>query len=103
MLNTVIILAIMSSVGEEVLFRGFLQSYWGLWWTSLVFGCLHIPMKKHHWPWTLMAIIMGTVFGGCYEWRGTLTAPLIAHFTINYFNLHALAKSQDPQKSNKLI
>ena len=89
-------LAIVSSVGEEILFRGFLQSYWGLWLTSLVFGLLHIPMQKHHWPWTVMAVIMGVVFGSCYEWRGTLTAPLIAHFTINYFNLHALASPKTP-------
>ena len=34
---------------------------------------------------------MGGVFGGLYEWRHALTAPLIAHFTINYFNLNALA------------
>jgi uncharacterized protein len=85
-------LAIMSALCEEVLFRGFLQNYFGLMWTSILFGALHIPMQKHHWLWTIAACIMGFVFGACYEWRATLTAPLIAHFTINYFNLHALAQ-----------
>ena len=84
-------LAIMSSLTEEVLFRGMLQEYLGLIMCSLLFGLLHVPMKRDHWPWTLAAILMGGVFGGLYEWRHALTAPLIAHFTINYFNLNALA------------
>ena len=89
-------LAIMSAVCEEIIFRGFLQSYWGLFWTSLAFGALHIPMQRHHWPWTISALIMGFVFGACYEWRATITAPLVAHFTINYFNLHALKANPTP-------
>jgi membrane protease YdiL (CAAX protease family) len=84
-------LAVMSSVTEEVLFRGMLQEHLGLLLCSLVFGLLHVPMKRSHWPWTAAAILMGGVFGGLYEWRHALTAPLIAHFTINYFNLNALA------------
>ena len=90
-------LAVMSSLTEEILFRGMLQEHVGLILCSIIFGLLHIPMKRQHWPWTVAAVIMGGVFGGLYEWRHALTAPLIAHFTINYFNLNALATfSADP-------
>ncbi len=85
-------LAITSALCEEVIFRAWLQDYFGLIWTSIIFGLLHIPPKKSHWPWTLSALLMGFVFGGLYEWRASITAPFIAHFTINYFNLHALAE-----------
>lgn len=87
-------LAIGSSLVEEVVFRGWLQSLIGLIPASVVFGLLHIPPQRSHWPWTLTALIMGGVFGVMYEWRASITAPLIAHFTINHFNLHALAKSR---------
>lgn len=85
-------LAVMSSLSEEIVFRGWLQDLTGLAWASLIFGLLHIPPKRSHWPWTVSATVMGFTFGALYVWRGSITAPFIAHFTINYFNLHALAK-----------
>ena len=85
-------LAVMSALSEEVIFRGWLQDLIGLGWASLIFGLLHIPPQRSHWPWTLSAVIMGFTFGTLYSWRGSVTAPFIAHFTINYFNLHALSK-----------
>lgn len=91
-------LAVVSALAEEVIFRGWLQDYLGLLWTSLIFGFLHIPPQKSHWPWTLSALIMGFVFGALYEWRASVTAPFIAHFTINYFNLHALAELKQSPK-----
>lgn len=85
-------LAVSSSLVEEVIFRGWLLGSWGLILSSLVFGLLHLPPRLEFWPWTASAIGMGFVFGGLYLWRGSVTAPFIAHFTINYFNLHALTK-----------
>ena len=85
-------MAIMSALAEEVIFRGWLQAYLGWILTSILFGILHIPPKKEHWPWTLSALLMGFVLGALFEWRASVTAPFIAHFTINYFNLHALSK-----------
>ena len=83
-------LALMSSLVEELIFRGWLQDSWGLVLTSIIFGLVHIPMERHHWPWTVAAMMMGFVFGFLYLSRGSVTAPFVAHFTINYFNLHAL-------------
>ncbi|MAD60052.1 MAG: hypothetical protein CMH49_00880 [Myxococcales bacterium] len=91
-------LAVMSALAEEVIFRGWLQDYLGLVWTSVIFGLLHIPPQRSHWPWTLSALLMGFAFGGLYEWRASVTAPFIAHFTINYFNLHALAELKHSPK-----
>ena len=85
-------LAVMSALCEEVIFRGWLQNIIGFTWASLIFGLLHVPPQRSHWPWTLSATVMGLIFGSLYIWRGSVTAPFIAHFTINYFNLHALSK-----------
>ena len=86
------LLALSSSLAEEIIFRGWLQNLIGFIAASVIFGLLHMPPKREHWPWTLSALTMGFVLGGVYEWRGAVTAPFITHFTINYFNLHALAR-----------
>lgn len=90
--NTIIVLALCSSLGEEMLFRGLLQPSIGLVWSSLIFGLLHVGPGREYLPWTVMAIAMGFAFGGVFYYTGNLLAPILAHFTINYFNLHALAR-----------
>ena len=83
-------LAVVTGIVEELLFRGLLQPLLGLWWTTLLFGAAHPPQQRTHWPWTAAATVMGLIFGLLAELRGCLIAPIIAHFTINHFNLHAL-------------
>lgn len=83
-------LAFMSGLAEELFFRGFLQPHLGLVVTSVAFGLVHLPPRKHQLPWTGAAVIMGFVFGGLMEARGVLLVPVLAHATINHFNLHFL-------------
>ena len=89
-------LALMSAIAEELLFRGFLQPRLGLAVTALIFGLVHVPQVRSQIPWTLMAIGMGFVLGALADSRGSLLAPIIAHFTVNYFNLHHLVGSPVP-------
>jgi membrane protease YdiL (CAAX protease family) len=102
----VLILAVASGIGEEAFFRGCLQqlltevAFSGAWapWialtiTSLGFGLLHIgPDLRKFFPWTIMAIVFGFVFGGMYLYTGDLLAPIVAHFTINFFNIMAISQ-----------
>lgn len=89
-------LALMSALAEELFFRGFLQPRLGLVATALLFGVVHIPQRRSQIPWTLGAIGMGFVLGLLYDWRAGILAPTIAHFTVNYFNLHHLVTSAGP-------
>ena len=98
------LIAVTSSIGEEVLFRGFIQQMlayhafeellgtWGaVGVTAVAFGILHVgPDWKTFLPWTVLAVGMGAVFGALFVLTGTLTAPIVAHFTINFFNLQAM-------------
>ena len=86
----VLFIAFASSFGEELLFRGLIQPELGLIATSLIFGLLHIGTEKIFIGWTAMAVIMGFLLGGLFELTGNLLAPLLTHFTVNYFNLLAL-------------
>lgn len=83
-------LAVMSALAEELLFRGLLLDAIGLVWSSVIFGGLHVPIERAHWPWSLSALVMGFIFGWSALLTGSITVALIAHFTVNHFNLHAL-------------
>ena len=80
--------AILSAVAEEMFFRGALQPMLGIVPTSLIFGVLHIAPGRKFIPWPFQAIAMGFAFGGLFWLSGDLSAPVMAHFTINYQNLH---------------
>ncbi len=87
----VMMLAGGSAIGEEMLFRGAMQPTLGLWMTTAVFGLVHFPPRRDLWPWSAAAAAVGLGLGGLYEVTGSILAPLVAHFTVNWFNLHALA------------
>lgn len=88
----VLAFALFSAVGEELLFRGAIQSSFGLVISSVVFGMLHIGPSKKFVPWPLQAIVIGFAFGGLFWLTGNLAAPILAHFVINYQNLHFINK-----------
>ncbi|MCA9539983.1 MAG: CPBP family intramembrane metalloprotease [Myxococcales bacterium] len=85
-------LAIASALAEEMFFRGFLQPLIGLEASAVVFGAAHVPWRRSLIAWTFAALAMGYVLGWMFEARGNLIAPVLAHFTVNYFNLHALVR-----------
>jgi membrane protease YdiL (CAAX protease family) len=80
--------AFFSAVAEEMFFRGVLQPWIGIVPASLIFGVLHIAPGRKFVPWPFQAVLMGFAFGGLYWLVGDLSAPIMAHFTINYQNLH---------------
>ncbi len=84
-----------SAVGEEMLFRGAMQPALGLGLTTLIFGVAHLPPKRSLWPWTATAAVVGLGLGGLYELTHSILAPVVAHFTVNWFNLHALVDAPE--------
>ncbi len=97
--HNVLAIAAFSSIAEELFFRGFLQAWLGLVATSLLFGLVHLPHRREMLPWTIAAIVMGFAFGWLQELRGSVIAPAVAHFTINYFNLHYLLRPLTPEEA----
>ena len=74
-----VLLAVLSGVGEEALFRGALQPEIGLVATSLLFGALHVGPDRRYLLWTLWAVGAGLLFGALYTWTGGILAPVVAH------------------------
>lgn len=87
----ILVLCLSAGVGEELLFRGWLQSYlavasWMSWTTeyqpwiamvgsSLVFGLCHYLSFEYF----LMASLMGLLLGGLFWWTGSLLVVIMAH------------------------
>lgn len=84
------LLAGTSAVAEELAFRGLLMSLLGPWWSSLLFASAHVAPGRITWHWTLFAAVLGIAFAQGSLITGDLTAAMVAHFTVNYFNLLAL-------------
>ena len=83
----IVILAGASSIGEELLFRGALLPWLGLWVQAAVFAVLHIGPGRRFLPWTGSALALGVAFGLLATWTHNLGGPIAAHFAINFLNL----------------
>ncbi len=88
----ILILALASAIGEEVLFRGALLPWIGLWPQAVLFALLHIGPGRRFLPWTLWSFVMALVFGAMVHLTGDLGGAIVAHFTINFLNLHYIAR-----------
>jgi membrane protease YdiL (CAAX protease family) len=91
----IVALALSSSLGEELLFRGLLQPWLGLWVQTLLFGLVHQLPGPSRWVWVSWASLVGLVLGAMFQLTGSLAGPLAAHALINALNLSFL-RSYDP-------
>jgi uncharacterized protein len=88
----IIILAAASSIGEELLFRGALLPWIGVWPQAIAFALLHVGPGRRFLPWTGSALVLGVGLGYVAQATGSLGAPIVAHFTINLLNLRYIAR-----------
>jgi membrane protease YdiL (CAAX protease family) len=86
----IVVVAVLSSVGEELLFRGLVQPWVGIWLQALLFGLLHQMPGPSRWAWVAWASVVGLVFGAVFAGTGSLLGPIVAHAIINGFNLNYL-------------
>src|SRR5258706_4282846 len=90
----IVILALASSIGEELLFRGALLPWFGVWVQAIVFAALHIGPGRRFLPWTLSALVLGLAFGWLAVWTGNLGGPIAAHFAIHFLNLRYIVRER---------
>lgn len=78
--------AITASCGEEVFFRGFIHTKWGIFAGAVAFGIAHWGPKDirvvSYW-----AFMHGLLFGLAYQLTGNLAVPMISH---GVFDLSAM-------------
>ncbi len=94
-LGEVLLVAGLSSLGEELLFRGLLTPTIGVVASAVLFGVAHQTRGKSRWVWALWATGVGLVLGAIFAATGSLVGPLVAHAIINAVNLTYLRDSSD--------
>jgi len=98
---TILVVAALSSLGEELVFRSLLTPLLGVWLQGVLFGFLHQIRGSSRWFWMGWAACVGLALGALYWLTGSLAGPLVAHGFINAVNLlylrdHSLGVSDPP-------
>ena len=87
LLFNLLVIAIVPAIGEELLFRGYLQQSFSKWLsnphvaiivTAVLFSAIHL-----HFQGFLPRFILGVLLGYLFYWSGSLWLPILAHFTNN--------------------
>jgi uncharacterized protein len=94
------LLAALSAIGEELLFRGVLQPTLGLVGQAVLFGLVHQLPGKSRWVWALWAGLVGALLGLLWALTGSLVGPILAHAVVNAMNLKYL-KAYDPREPTR--
>ena len=93
----IVLLASLSSLGEELLFRGLLTPWLGVFGSALVFGFAHQIKGPSRWVWIVWATCFGAALGAIFTLTGSLLGPLLAHAIVNTVNLSYL-RDHDPSE-----
>lgn len=82
----IFLIAMIPAVGEELFFRGSIQSVlqeWkgavaAIWITAFIFSAIHLQFYGF-----VPRLLLGAFFGYMLVWNGNLWLPIMAHFTNN--------------------
>ncbi|MFY0602234.1 MAG: CPBP family intramembrane metalloprotease [Cyclobacteriaceae bacterium] len=97
-LVTVVIIAVVPAIGEELLFRGLIQNLFNhiiknhhlaIWISALLFSAFHFQFYG-----IIPRMMLGVLFGYIYLWSGSLTLAMVGHFVNNALSLSMMYLSQ---------
>lgn len=80
--------AFAAGIGEELFFRGLIQTEFGIHVASLLFAFLHFgPAIRSYYFIALIYAVFGYYFGYLRVYTGSLWVPILAHGTYDYLAL----------------
>jgi membrane protease YdiL (CAAX protease family) len=91
---SIVVIAVIPGIGEEILFRGFLQNilrkifrndHVAVWVAAILFSAIHFQFYGF-----VPRMLLGAIFGYLYLWSGNLLVPIVAHFLNNSISLLSL-------------
>ena len=101
-LPSIVLIAMLSSLGEELFFRGFLTPRIGILAQALLFGMAHQVRGPSRWVWVAWASLVGVCFGLLFQLTGSLAGPITAHAAVNIYNLLFL-RNHDPSPKDRRL
>jgi uncharacterized protein len=84
---TILVIAVVPAIGEELLFRGYLQQKLGNWLsnphtailiTAFLFSAIHF-----HFQGMIPRFVLGVLLGYLFYWSNSLWLPILGHFVNN--------------------
>lgn len=87
LLGTLVIVAVLPAVGEELIFRGIVQQelcklvnsrHLGIWLAAMVFSAIHLQFEGF-----LPRMVLGAILGYLYLWTKSIWVPIFIHFLNN--------------------
>lgn len=90
-LGGLLVMGLLPALGEELLFRGLLQSllraitknmHLAIYLSAFIFGAIHLQFYGF-----VPRVLLGMLFGYVYAWTKDLAFPIVAHFFNNAFTL----------------
>lgn len=96
-LGHILLVAGLSSLGEELVFRGLLTPLLGVVGSAVLFGLAHQIRGPSRWVWVGWATVVGLGLGSIFALTGSLVGPLLAHAIVNAVNL-AFLRAYDPDE-----
>ena len=84
---TLVMVAVLPAIGEELVFRGIFQKQFtewtkspllSIWIAAFIFSAIHLQFEGF-----LPRLVLGGVLGHLYYWTKTLWVPIIIHFLNN--------------------
>lgn len=84
---TLIVLAVIPAIGEELLFRGYLQQHINSWlknhhlailMTAILFSVIHLDAQG-----IIPRFVLGVLLGYFFYWSQSIWLPILAHFANN--------------------
>ena len=87
LLFTLLVLAVVPSIGEELLFRGYLQQKFGKRFgnmhTSILITAFLFSTIHFHFQGIIPRFVLGVLLGYLFYWSQSLWLPILAHFINN--------------------
>lgn len=87
LIYTLLVIAVVPAIGEELVFRGYLQQNIQKWGqnihvaiiiTAFLFSAIHLEFQAF-----IPRFVLGILLGYLYYWSGSLWLPILAHFANN--------------------
>lgn len=95
----IVFISLCAGVGEEILFRGAIQPYLGVWVTAVIFVAIHGYLNPGNWRLAIFGVFMTVVIAGIgYMARHLgLISAIIAHTAIDIYLLKALTENDEAE------
>lgn len=93
----ILFIAAIVAVSEEILFRGVIQTHFGLIVSSLIFSLIHYRYL-FNWFLFLNITLLSFLVGAVYEWTENLLVTIVMHFVIDALLGLAIKQKREARK-----